>query len=451
VGELLRPGLDGYDAARRPEMARFEALRPRAVALCATAADVAQAIAFGRRHELAMAIRSGGHCFAGHSSTDGLLIHVGPMTAVTVSGETVTVGAGTRLGDLYPRLAAQHRAIPGGCGPSVGISGLTLGGGLGILGRTRGLTCDSLIGASVVLADGRNVQCDSHEEPELFWALRGGGPDHFGVVTALRFTTVPAPACTVFDVVWAFEDAAAVLDAWQSWAPDGPDRLAASLLVTASSDPRQAPRVTLFGAVAGPRRDTARLLDQLTARAGVRPRSDWRAELDWLATKRALNERAPGEGEDGDLYQRSGFFRRSLPAEAIGEMLWHVASDRTRGATRELDFTPWGGAYNRVAGDATAFPHRAERFLLKHSTVVAHDAGSAARDDARHWLERSWGAVRAWGTGGVYPNFPDPELEDPGPAYHGANHERLTGIRARYDPEGLFRAARGPAAAGHVR
>ncbi|MGH2893799.1 MAG: FAD-binding oxidoreductase, partial [Solirubrobacteraceae bacterium] len=345
-GRLLRRQTAGYDAARHPEMTRFRAIRPQAIVRCATDADVAEAISFAQRHDLATATRSGGHCFAGHSSTDGLLIDVGPMNEVSLEKDIVSVGAGTRLGDLYRTLAGHGRAIPGGCGPTVGVSGLTLGGGLGVLGRTYGLTSDSLTGASVVLADGRAVECDADREADLFWALRGGAPNQFGVVTALRFTTVQAPVCTVFDVAWSFEHAATVIGAWQAWAPDAPDALAASLLVTASSDPRQAPRVTLFGAWVGDESAAAGLLDDLTSRAGAPPSSAWLEELDWLETKRALNDRAPGEGEDGDMYQRSEFFAQSLPDEVIGELVWHFASDRTRGATRELDLTPWGGAYN---------------------------------------------------------------------------------------------------------
>ena len=128
--------------------------------------------------------------------------------------------AGVRLGDLYDELAEHGLTIPAGCGSSVGIAGLTLGGGLGILGRKHGLTCDHLLRAQVVLADGRVVECDEHHDGELFWALRGAGGGHFGVVTSLVFRTIPAPATTVFHLVWPPAAAAAVVRAWQAYAPE---------------------------------------------------------------------------------------------------------------------------------------------------------------------------------------------------------------------------------------
>ena len=130
-------------------------------------------------------MRSGGHCFAGRSSTTGLLIDVEPIDHVDLDGQRATIGAGARLGPIYDALAAHGRTIAGGCGPTVGIAGLALGGGLGILGRRYGLTCDQMVGAQVVLADGRVVETDEHNDPDLFWALRGSGGGQFGVVTRL--------------------------------------------------------------------------------------------------------------------------------------------------------------------------------------------------------------------------------------------------------------------------
>ena len=128
------------------------------------------------------------------------------------------------------------------------------------------------------------------------------------------------------------------------------------------------------------------------------------------------------------------FFRRALPADAIAALVAHLVEGRPAGETRQLDFTPWGGAYNRVAEAATAFAHRAERFLLKHEVVA--DPGATAA--ARAWLRRSWALARPWGTGRAYPNFPDPELEDWPRAYHATNLERLVRVKAAYDPDGFF-------------
>jgi FAD/FMN-containing dehydrogenase len=158
---------------------------------------------FARHCGIETATRSGGHCLAGYSSTRGVLIDVRPMCSVLVADGVTRVGAGTRTGDLCERLFAQGLAIPTGTCPSVGIAGLTLGGGLGILGRAYGLTLDHLLGAQVVLADGRVVECDEHHDPDLFWGLRGAGAGNFGVVTSFTFEPKPAPRMTNFHLVWS--------------------------------------------------------------------------------------------------------------------------------------------------------------------------------------------------------------------------------------------------------
>ena len=232
-GEVVIQGSPGYDQARKPAIARFHDARPQAVVFCATAGDVAEALAVARRFGLPAVPRSGGHCFAGRSSGPGMVIDVTPMRSVSVADGVATIGAGARLGDVYDALAGQGLTIPAGCGPGVGIAGLTLGGGLGILGRTHGLTCDSLLAARVVLADGQAAACDDGHARDLFWALRGAGHGTFGVVTSLDFRTVPEPATTAFHLTWPYDHAERVIRAWQEWAPAAPGELAASLLITA--------------------------------------------------------------------------------------------------------------------------------------------------------------------------------------------------------------------------
>jgi FAD/FMN-containing dehydrogenase len=440
AGEVVLPGSPGYELARKPPIARFQDVRPQAVVRCATPSDVAETISLASRAGLPIAARSGGHCFAGNSSTQGIVIDVTPMRSVSVRDGVATVGAGARLGDLYDALAAHDLTIPAGCGPTVGIAGLVLGGGLGILGRGHGLTSDHLLRAEVVLADGRVVACDDHHDDELFWALRGAGGGNFGVVTSLDFRTLGAPAATSFHLVWPHAQAAGVIHAWQAWSPDAPDELAASLLVTATGDLERPPLVHLFGAMLGSESDTGKLLDELVARAGVDPASATLEHGSYRETKRYLAEHGPGEDRPlGHLYSKSEFFRRPLPTEAIAALVAGFQRGRVAGQSRELDFTPWGGAYNRVPADATAFAHRDERFLLKQAVVVDPDTPATERQAARRWLARSWDLVHPWGSGGVYPNFPDPDLEDWAHAYHGTNLERLRRVKRRYDPGSFFR------------
>jgi FAD/FMN-containing dehydrogenase len=402
----------------REALPRFRHVRPQIVAACETPADVADALA--DRSGLRVAVRSGGHCFAGRSSTDGMLIDVSPMSSVQVGHGTAAIGAGAMLGGVYDALDAHDRTIAGGCGPEVGIAGLTLGGGLGILGRLHGLTCDQLVGAQVVLADGRVVECDEDREPDLFWALRGAGGAQFGVVTRFDFRTLEAPRTTTVHLRWPLEAAPAAVAAWQAWSPDQPDEVAVSLVL--------ADEVNLFGAAVG----GAPELDAFVARVGSDPSSSELHELPYREAKRRLAEHGPAEGPEGLLYTKSEFFRESLPEDAIAALLEHFGAP---GPFRVLDFSPWGGAYDRVAPDATAFPHRRERYLIKHDVVVS---GVEQAPAAREWLERSWAIVHPYGSGGVYPNFPDPELEDPLVAYHGGNLERLRRVKAMYDPDGVF-------------
>jgi FAD/FMN-containing dehydrogenase len=210
------------------------------------------------------------------------------MNGVSLAGEIATVGAGARLGEIYDALAGDGRTIAGGCGPTVGIAGLALGGGLGILGRTHGLTSDQLVAAEVVLTDGRVVRCDRQAHADLFWALRGAGGTRFGVLTSLELTTVPALDATAFELRWPEGSMVAIVDAWQAWAPDADDVVAASLLVTAPADPGRSVDVRVFGAMVGSESDARSTLDGMLARARIDPASATFVELPYRQAKRYL-------------------------------------------------------------------------------------------------------------------------------------------------------------------
>lgn len=435
AGEVIEPGAAGYETARKPAMARFWSIRPRAVVRCASAGDVARTLEFGRRLGLHVVPRGGGHCFAGRSSTDGIVLDLTPLRAIRVSPDgVVTIGAGARLGEVYDALHEHGLTLPAGCGPDVGIAGLTLGGGLGLLGRKYGLTCDRLRAAQVVLADGRTVDCDESREPELFWALRGAGGGQFGVVTSFVFDAVPAPEATRFELTWPYAQAAAVIGGWQRWAPGAPDELSADLKLVAADDGLA--QVILFGAMLGNQEETAALTGELAGLAGARPSAQSLARLPYRDLKRSLaglGSAGSGQPETPQpVISKSEFFRRPLPAGTIAELLKTFTEGRRPGQHRELNFTAMGGAYNRVPADATAFVHRGERFMLEH--VV-----SAANEPDAGWARRSWALVHPWGSGRVYPNFPDPDLTDPAEAYHGGNYARLARVKQRYDPQRLLR------------
>ncbi|WP_051426380.1 FAD-binding oxidoreductase [Jiangella gansuensis] len=438
-GDVLRPGMPGFDTAHAPAFGGGGTAVPLAVVRCHTTADVAEAVGLARRHRLPAVPRSGGHCFVRRSSTSGLLIDVGPMRAVAVDGDVVTVGAGARLGELAGALGTHGLALPAGCGPTVGVAGLTLGGGFGILGRSHGLMADRLLAARVVLADGRIVECDEHHDGDLFWALRGAGGGQFGIVTALTFRAVAAPDATAFHAVWPVAAAARMLDAWQHWSPSAPDRLAASLLLVAGPEPEEQPVVNLFGAMLDTEPATTAALERFAGVVGSDPVSCTAATRDYPETKRYLADLGARMGASipaGLQASRSEFVARPLSSSAVEALIGHFTTDRTPGQTRELDLSPWGGAYARTPAAATAFAHRDASFLLKHAVAAPRGGDRAA---AETWLDRSWGIAHPWGTGGVYPNFPDPRLTDGPRAYHGNNLERLRQVKSRYDADEFFR------------
>ncbi len=262
------------------------------------------------------------------------------------------------------------------------------------------------------------------------WALRGAGGG-LGVVTSLAFDTVPAPEATRFEVSLSEAGAADVIAAWQDWAPDAPDGMSASLKIAATGDGPAV--VTVFGSMLGTQAEAEHLLSGLLDESGVRPVS----ASHQLMGYRRLKESLVGVGGDerpGEAFSRSEFFRGPLPAEAIERLLRVFGEDRVPACSRELNFTAMGGAYNRVAPDATAFVHRDERFIVEHALVVRGEAAQVTG-----WVDRSYDCVHAWGSGRVYPNFPDPGLTNWAQAYHGGNYERLLQVKQTYDPERLFR------------
>jgi hypothetical protein len=439
-GEVVLPDSPRYDEVRKPQIPRFHDVRPQAVVLCRTPEDVVEAIAFARRSGIEVAVRSGGHDFAGRSSGPGMVLDLTPMHSLELSNGLATVGPGLRLGALYAALAQYEVTIPGGCGATVGIGGQTLGGGLGLLGRSRGLTSDQLVAAEAVLADGRVVECDEQRHEDLFWALRGAGAQGLGVVTRLTLRTVPEPAATSFHLRWPYELASALIGAWQAWSPTGPDELAASLLVTVGGEAGADPVVHLFGSMIGSETETAALLDEFVSVAGADPASSERAHMRYGSLKNYIAERGPGdqEDEDGRPYMKSEFFREPLPAGAIEALVELFVRGRRPWEARKLDFMPWAGAYNRLPADATAFPHREELFLLEHSVVVPAGFDAAATEAARSWLSDSWELVHPSGSGGAYANFPDTDLPDEHRAYWGGNLERVRRVKEKYDPERVF-------------
>ncbi|GII75351.1 hypothetical protein Sru01_03330 [Sphaerisporangium rufum] len=439
AGRLIRPGDAAYDAARRLYNPSFDHIRPGGVAYCANPADVAECLAFARRFRVPVTARSGGHSYAGWSTGTGLVIDVSPMDAVRATGGRATIGAGAQLIDVYDRLAARGVSIPAGTCPTVGIAGLTLGGGIGVVSRRYGLTCDVLESVRVVTADGRVLDCDANHHPDLYWASRGGGGGNFGVAVSFTFRTHRTRDVTVFSLSWPWSWARRALAAWQSFAPHAPDELWSALHL--GHDP--APDLRIIGVHLGSRAECARLLAPLVDRIGA-PAS---RSLTQTSHRRAMMIEAgcgsrtvsqchragdlPGRTPDG-TFPRDAFGARShlayrpLPAAGVAALVDQVA----RPGRHSVLLDALGGAVGRIRPDATAFPHRTALFSVQY---YAHRQGAAG------WLRAAHAAMAPHFGEHAYVNYIDPALRDWRRAYYGGNAGRLARVKAAYDPGRLFR------------
>ena len=462
--KLLRPGEAGYDTAKMLFDPKFDSKMPAGIAYCAVPADVSACLAFVRRFRLAVAARSGGHSYGGWSSNGGLVIDVSRMSLVRVnaSAGTATAGAGTLLIDLYNQLAAQGLAVPGGSCPTVGIAGLALGGGVGVVGRLFGLTCDNVVGVQIVTADGVVRECGEDSDADLFWACRGGGGGNFGVVTAFTLRTHPAPDLVLFYLTWPWSAAADVISAWQDWAPFAPDELWSNMHLSAA--PGGVPQISVGGTYAGSTEDAQALLSRLYAAAGSQPDSAFVQSEGYLtcmlveagcASLSVPQCHLPSQNPAGVLgrppeYAKSDFYAKPLSAAGIQTLLAQVELMQqvpgAEGATGGVAFDAFGGAINRISKDATAFVHRDTLFLAQYTTSWtpapgSKDAGAGTAPVASQlaWLTSFRAAMRPYASGQAYQNYIDPDLADWQRAYYGANYPRLQRVKAAVDPADVFR------------
>ncbi|MGW4524405.1 FAD-binding oxidoreductase [Amycolatopsis sp. NPDC004378] len=424
TGGLLRPGGDGYDTAKHAFNPLFDGNNPVAVATAATPQDV-QACVQGAAGRLTLAARSGGHSYAGYSVPEGgLIVDVSALNNVDVQGTQAVIGAGAKLKDVYAGLARAGRALPAGSCPTVGIAGLTLGGGIGVLSRKYGLTCDHLSSAQVVTADGKLVTASASSEPDLFWALRGGGGGNFGIVTEFTFDTDPAPNVTVFSLRFPAGSAADVLGAWQQWIAAMPPELWANCVLSGGS-PVQC---RVGGCYVGGASGLNTLLNNLTANAGARPTQRTVKSLDYLG---AMNYFA-GSSERQSFLGSSRIITSPVDAGKV------VALADGR-AGMDLLIDGLGGKVAEPAKDATAFWHRD----ALASVQVYAPATTKTRSQVADSIGEVVAGLAAAGAGGGYVNYIDPALPDWKAAYYGDNAKRLGDIAKKYDPFNVFRFGQG--------
>ncbi|CAM5533123.1 FAD-binding oxidoreductase OS=Streptomyces alboniger OX=132473 GN=CP975_16540 PE=3 SV=1 [Streptomyces alboniger] len=451
-GTLVQPGEAKWAAARQLYNTRFDDLRPTAVAYVAHSDDIRTALAYARAHRAPVAIRNGGHSYAGWSSGTGrLVIDVSKLSGIRASGNSATIGGGAKLIDVYRALAAKGVTIPAGSCPTVGISGLTLGGGHGVVSRAYGLTCDSLTSAKLITADGKELRASRSENKELFWALRGAGNGNFGVVTELSYRTHAAPQGVSAYLSWPWSKAAAVLKAWQAWGPDQPDEIWSSAHL--ANSPGGTPTVSVACFSLGTYGELQNAVDRLADRIGSPARSvslkrrTYEESMEVYAgcasfaadAQCHLPGATPGRSPQGALQREtyaaaSDFFDRSLSAAGIRAMLSRI-ENVTGASAGSIALTALGGAVNRVDPTATAFVHRRSRMLAQY--IASWRAGTSGAA-AQAWLKKAHGAMGRYASGAAYQNYTDATLTNWRQAYYGDAAPRLKKLKKQYDPNRFF-------------
>jgi FAD/FMN-containing dehydrogenase len=430
-GRLVRPTDPSYESDHVVWNTAFQG-RPIAIVHAADAGDVATAVGFARRSNLEIAVRSGGHSIAGHSTGDGaFVIDMRQMRAlhVDLDQRIAWAGVGLTAGELTEALTPHGLAVPFGDTASVGIAGITLGGGIGYLARKHGMTIDSLIAAEIVTADGDVVTASEDEHPDLFWALRGGG-GNFGIVTRLCYRLTP-----VGDILGGALVLPATREVLRSLVPlasAAPDELTviAQLMAAppAPGVPAEhvgAPSLWLLFVYAG---------DPQAGRAAIEPFRRVAAPLTEMVAPMpyaGIYELSREAEQPGRSTARS-VFMDVLDDAAVDAVLdaFAVSPEGTMIQLRVL-----GGAMGRVATDATAFAHRSSAVMV----TIINMLGEPADDEgAISWNRSLFGQLEPRSTG-VYVNF----LEDEGDeriraAYPGGTYERLAQVKRRYDPENVF-------------
>jgi FAD/FMN-containing dehydrogenase len=438
-GELTLAGESGYDDSRKVWNGMIDR-RPALIVACSGVADVIEAVTFARDNELPLAVRGGGHNVAGTAVCDGgLVVDLARMNNVRVdlARQTVRAGGGARLGDLDRETQVFGLATPLGVVTRTGIAGLTLHGGVGFLTRKHGLSCDNLIAADVVTADGQVLQVDEENHADLLWALRGGG-GNFGVVTSLEYRLHPVgPDVMVVMVMYPVESAAAGLRFFRDFMATAPEELMAIAILwsTPEGEPipeewRGKPTLVIAGCYSGPLEQAEEVVRPLRERAT--PIVDFSGPMPFTEAQQLFDPDYP----DGRRYYWKSTYLRDLDEAAIAT-LTRFAAERPS-ALSSIDIWALGGAMRREPAGGSAFAGRDHPFLLgieANWDDPADDAANLAW--ARGLFDE---AVRGSGSG-AYLNFPGfrDDKESVVRSAYGANYDRLVAIKTKYDPTNLFR------------
>jgi FAD/FMN-containing dehydrogenase len=434
-GKVVLPGDQWYGAYAQPNNLRYDAVLPQAIALCADARDVSASILFAREHGVPVVARSGGHSYAGYSTTPGLLIDLRMMSRVAYDEQTgiATLGGGARNANFYAAFRDRNLAITHGRCPSVGIAGLVLGGGIGFNMRAHGLTCDQLTATQIVTADGaiRTVRGDD----ELFWACRGAGGGNFGVNTSFAFQTYEVGPLTVFDLIWkrqperVFERLIEILDR-------APATLGSKVSAIAPDAAASDISVQLLGQYKGSPAQLREMLAPVYAIA--EPEGIIKYDQYWAAQE-VLAE----PGHPAYYQERSRFFNAPFDHQANATVFEWLRRYPRSAKTAAFKVFQTGARVNDHKPHDMAFAHRSSHWLssieLYWEATTPPDA--LARNMA--WLDGFYDAIVPLAKGGAYQNFIDPSLRDWQLAYHDGNFQRLRKIKSNVDSTNVFRFAEG--------
>ncbi|MEO6504497.1 MAG: FAD-binding oxidoreductase [Terrimesophilobacter sp.] len=445
-GELVVPGDAGYDDARHVWNAMIDKY-PAVVVRAKTTADVAPSLAFARKHRLPVAVRGGGHSIAGHGTVDdGLVLDLSACRDVVVDAErhTVTVAAGATLHDLDTATAAHGLAVPVGVVSVTGIAGLTLGGGFGWLTRAHGLTIDSLLSADLVTATGLSVHASQSENPDLLWALKGGG-GNFGVVTSFTFRAHPLPAAVLTgNLIYLQSHWATALPAYADWTSTLPDEMTS--IVTAMTPPPNLelgtrPVIFIGFAWSGLNQQAGQVcLDALTAAAP--PDIADISPAPWPAWQSAGDSAFPSGVR---AYMKNTGLGR-LDDTAIATIIQFAAEQTWEGTAFNIHHM--GGGFRRAGEASTAFPDRHSPYWLSIAGVWSDPA-----DDGHHigFVRRLASAMEPFSTGTQYLNFMAADADNPthsgapaaaSPVYGAEKLGKLRSLKLTWDPENVFRLNR---------
>ena len=437
-GTLLTPTSPGYDEARALWNGMIDP-KPAAIAKCTNPQDVIHCVNFARERGLPVAVRGGGHNVAGFATIEGgLVIDLSAMRAVTVDpvARTARAQGGATWGDVDAVTQVHGLAAPGGVVSATGIAGLTLGGGMGWLRRKHGLSCDNLVGAEVVTADGRLVRASETENPELLWGLRGGG-GNFGIVTAFEYRLHPVgPEVAFTFVFYPLEEAKAVLKAHHDFITSAPNEISTIAVLgrvphgeTFAPELHGTPFVGILGMHAGDPLEGERAIKAL--RELGTPLVDLSAIMPYREAQTIYDADYP----DGHRY-----YWKSTNLETLSDEVLDILVRFARAAPSDhstIDIWLNGGAMGRVPADATAYGRRVPYIVNPEANWERPEDDDANITWARDCLK----ALEPHGLGGAYLNFPGllEEGERMVKASFGENHARLVELKKQYDPSNFFR------------